>query len=90
MLGFMTTVAEPLSAGLMMMSLWARSLVRASHMGGVRLSFLLAEIVGRQAFFYTARMYISKAASLFLGQFQVLLFLSVATLQYRSTSVLLI
>ena len=75
MLGFMITVAEPLSA-LMMMSLWAQNLVRASHTGGVRLSFLLAELVRCQAFFYTARMYISKAASLFLGQFQVLLFKS--------------
>ena len=33
----MTTVAEPLSAGFMMMSLRARSLVRASRSDGVRI-----------------------------------------------------
>ena len=39
----MTTVADPLSAGLMTMSVWTRSLVRASHLFTSRLSGLLLE-----------------------------------------------
>ena len=69
----MTTVADPLSAGFMMMSVRARSEVIASRSGGVRLSFLLVEdLVSRQRSLSTADKYVSKAGSLFLGGFRVL------------------
>ena len=68
----MTTVADPLSAGLMMRSVRVLSLVRASLSDGVRLSFLLTDPVRSHASDSTALRYASKAGSLFLGGFQVL------------------
>ena len=43
----MTTVADPLSAGLMMMSERARNCLRACHSFGRRLSFRLVDLVSR-------------------------------------------
>ena len=68
----MTTVPDPLSAGLMMMSVLARSLVRASHSFAGRLSGLFLDLERFQVSFSTAFRYVSRAGSLFIGGFQVL------------------
>ncbi len=70
----MTTVADPSSASLMMMSVRAQSWERALHSGGVRLSFLLLDLARSKASFSMAFMYVSRAGSLFFGGFQVLFF----------------
>ena len=75
----MMTVANPLSAGLMTMSWQVRSLIRVSRSDVVRLSLLLTELIQRQASFSTALMYVSRAGSLLLGGFQVLLFLNLCS-----------
>ena len=50
----MTTVADPLSAGLMMMSERARSCLRACRSLGRRLSFRLVDLVRHHASVSTA------------------------------------
>ncbi len=71
----MTTVADPLSAGLMIISVRARSWVRAHRSDGVRLSFPLVDLARSKASSSTAFMYVSRAGYLFFGRFQVLFFL---------------
>lgn len=64
----------------------ARSEVIASRSGGVRLSFLLVDLVSRQRSLSTADKYVSKAGSLFLGGFQVLFSLNRCWFELNSSS----
>ncbi len=72
----MTTVADPLSAGLMMMSV--RAVRKALY---VRLESDCHFSCRSKASFSTAFMYVSRVGSLFFGGFQVLFFLNLQTSQ---------
>ena len=84
----MMTVANILSAGLMAMSWQVRSLVRACCSDVVRLSLFLTELIKRQASFSTTLMYVSRAGTLLLGGFQVLLFLNLCSSWLHSSLLL--